>query len=280
MEKKEKETKTKMTYLERYEQDKERWRQIRKSPKFYYFLLLPVVWIAAYFLSTETMGEQALTYSETEYLNLKTVVENSVKEGFGVDSKVLEEGVDIEEEIDGKKTGHIDHYEAVDWYDDCFDRSKGSHILKASMQKGYFEPTVSVLLDENFHVIGYRKNFETARDYFEYVRYNQTKHVFVYGSVAWLLPLIVCHMMNLLIVNILKSRQMVAEDAEVKEETSEGLKENEQPAETTAESEKIETEISTETPIVEIKTDAKVDEGAEPAKEAEITEFPKEAVGS
>lgn len=278
MEKKEKETKTKMTYLERCEQDKERWRQIRKSPKFYYLCLLPVFWIVAYFLTTEVMGEQALTYSETEYQNIITVMTNSVKEGFGIDSKILQEGVDIEEEIDGKKTGHIDHYEGLDWYDDSY--SKESHILKAGMKKGYFEPTVSVLLDENFHMGGYQKNFSTARDYFEHFRGDQFKYTFIYGSVAWLIPLIVCHMMNLLIVNILKSRQMVAEDAEVKEETSEGLKENEQPAETTAESEKIETEISTETPIVEIKTDAKIDEGAEPAKEAEITEFPQEAVGS
>lgn len=279
MKKKEKETKTKMTYLERCEQDKERWRQIRKSPKFYYLCLLPVFWIVAYFLTTEVMGEQALTYSETEYQNIKTVMENSVKEGFGIDSKILQEGVDIEEEIDGKKTGHIDHYEGLDWYDDSY--SKETHILKAGMKKGYFEPTVSVLLDENFHMSGYRKNFGTARDYFEHFRGDQFKYTFIYGSVAWLIPLLLWNIVNALVVDFLKNCQKVAGDEamEVKEEakTAESMQ-NEQVTETVAETEKTETEISTEISIVEIKTDDKVDEVAELAKEAEIKEFPKEVI--
>lgn len=274
MEKPKKETKTKMTYLERYEQDKERWRQIRKSPKFYYLLLLPVFWIVAYFLSTEMMGEQALTYSETEYMNIKAVMENSVKEGLGIDSKILQEGVDVEEEIDGKKTDHIDHYDGLDWYDDCY--NKESHTLKAGMKKGYFEPTVSILLDENFHVGGYKKNFGTARDYFEHFRKDQFRYTFVCGFVAWLIPLLLWNLLNMLIVDLLRNRQKVAEEAtEVKEdvETAES-KESQEAIETVAENEKTETESS----IIEIKADAKEDEAVEPAKEAEITEFPKEAI--
>ncbi len=260
-----------MTYLERCEQDKERWWQIRKSPKFYYLLLLPVFWIVAYLLSTEIMGEQALTYSETEYMNIKIVMENSLKEGFGVESKILQEGIDIEEEIDGKKTGHIDHYEGVDWYIDSY--SQESHTLKAGMKKGYFQPTVSVLLDENFRVSGYGKNFGTARDYFEYVRKNQFKYTFVYGFAVWLMPLLLWNILNMLIVDLLKNRQKVAEKAaEVKEEIK--IAESKESQEAT----EIVAETSTEAPIVEIKADAKENEAVEPAKEAEITEFPKEAI--
>lgn len=251
-----KENKPKTTYLEWYEKDKERWRQIRKSPWFYYFCLLPVVLIASFFIQFERMGEQALTYSDEVYNNIKVVMDQSLKKGFGVDSKILQGGIDIEEEIDGKKTGHIDHYDGVDQYADAY--SENGHILEATVKNGYFEATVGTRLDENFQSTATWRNFGNARAYMEHYGMDLGLS-FVYGFGAWAVLGIVLNFLTGVIESICSRRLKKKEEAE------------KATADAKAAEEKTEKE----------KAEIKADEKEEPEKEtkaeekaAEITDFP------
>ena len=104
MQENQKETKKKMSYLEWYEQDRERRRQIKRSPSFYYGCLLPVFLIASLLFSFIRMGPEALMYSDDVYYDIKAVMDQAIKKGEGIDSKILQEGIDVEEEKDGVKT--------------------------------------------------------------------------------------------------------------------------------------------------------------------------------
>lgn len=247
-----KETKTKMTYLEWYEQDWERRRQIKKSPSFYYYFLLPVFLIGSFFISFIGMGEQALTYSDQVYENIRVVMDHSLIKGTGINSKILQEGVDVEEEA----TGHIDHYDKVDRYADIY--NENGHSLEATIKNGYLEATVTAILDENFQVAKVEKNFGNAKDYM--VHYGTDLATsFVYGFGIWAIVGIIFNFVSGLIADFCRHRNEKKKAAEI---AIEATNENEQPA---------------EMPEIE-KTEEQEESEEKKKNEAEIKEFPQEAV--
>lgn len=246
------ETKKKMTYLEWYEQDRERRRQIKRSPSFYYGCLLPVFLIASLLISFIGMGEGALMYSDDVYYDIKAVMDQAIKKGEGIDSKILQEGIDVEEEKDGVKTGHVEHYEGVDRYEDVFDET--GHKLKATVEKGYFKATLTADLDAKFGVTKTYKNYQNAQAYM--IQYGfMLACGLVKGFAVWLLLGIVSKSIARLIADISLSRKEKKEAIEIK------------PDEEMA-SEKEQTDEAKETE----------ETAEEKEKEAEIKEFPKEAV--
>ncbi len=246
------ETKKKMTYLEWYEQDRERRRQIKRSPSFYYGCLLPVFLIASLLFSFIGMGEGALMYSDDVYYDIKAVMDQAIKKGEGIDSKILQEGIDVEEEKDGVKTGHVEHYEGVDRYEDVFDET--GHKLKATVEKGYFKATLTADLDAKFGVTKTYKNYQNAQAYM--IQYGfRLACGLVKGFAAWFLLGIISKSIARLIADICRSRKEKKEEAiEIKTDEDTASK-KEQSAET-----------------------EKTEKTAEEEKEAEIKEFPKEAV--
>ncbi len=246
------ETKKKMTYLDWYEKDRERRRQIKRSPSFYYGCLLPVFLIASLLISFIGMGEGALMYSDDVYYDIKAVMDQAIKKGEGIDSKILQEGIDVEEEKDGVKTGHVEHYEGVDRYEDVFDET--GHKLKATVEKGYFKATLTADLDAKFGVTKTYKNYQNAQAYM--IQYGfRLACGLVKGFAVWLLLGIVSKSIARLIADISLSRKEKKEAIEIK------------PDEEMA-SEKEQTDEAKETE----------ETAEEKEKEAEIKEFPKEVV--
>ncbi len=181
---------------------------------FLYALTLPVFTNCFCLWDTiDNMGDGTFRYTDQAYLDLIQSIDACLIPEYGVDSVALRENYNVED----------------------FNNSiKGDKVLiNATKADGFFEATVTIELDEKYHVKedGVKKNYKSIKYYVRDVKIHLSKYSTLYGYGVWLVVGVVLYVVvsviNFIVEKVNKTKEENDENVgnKVPEELPEGSSE-------------------------------------------------------
>lgn len=158
----------KKSFVEKYQEKQELRKKLVKSGTYLYAMIgLPLAFVLAFLATMNQFGPGTLCYSDQAYTDISTNMEKCAIENHGFDRDTFRT--------------------QVDRYVETFDN--GKTFLEGTLKYGYFEATVTMEMDENYHVVSDSgiKNYASVDDYARKFVSDLGIHVLGYALVGWFL---------------------------------------------------------------------------------------------